>query len=378
MRIMFQLDKNPGIRFVMLDETYCHTTHNKNKMSIRHEDEDPAKMPRMPSKGPRVCIISAIISKKKKSDNRRRNNHAQILTSTTTIFSATESKKDYHGNFTSDLFCKWFETKLIPDVKEKTEENERIVFVMDNAAYHTAYDKQRWNLPSPKDKVSEYYRKLKEIIEKTEAQSQVKIQESDTKKVLSSKFKLWKSMYLKPKIVELAEKENMRVVFTPPYTPTLQPIELLWARVKDDAAKSYKQKRNMANLMKDLHEAFNTANENDGFIDRLFKHCAKNGKDMWAKDFTDENKDEQNAENEILEDMEENNTSQLVDDEAENEEGSWQNGVDGDVETEAFDMTTDADGEFPPADEFEDCEDEESWDEVMDEDDEETESERED
>ena len=40
-------------------------------------------------------------------------------------------------------------------------------------------------------------------------------------------------------LIKMADKEGWRCIFTPPYSPKLQPIELFWAHAKNYVGANY-------------------------------------------------------------------------------------------------------------------------------------------
>ena len=62
----------------------------------------------------------------------------------------------------------------------------------------------------------------------------------------------WQKENIDPKIVQLAAESGHTVVSTPPHFSDLQPIELLWARIKGRIAKSYSTKASSNNVWERL------------------------------------------------------------------------------------------------------------------------------
>ncbi|OQR87255.1 hypothetical protein ACHHYP_20409 [Achlya hypogyna] len=128
-----------------------------------------------------------------------------------------KSKDDYHGNFTAELFEKWFREccrTLACTVGNCT-------IHMDGAKYH----KRQLN-PHPNSR----WRK------------------SDIQNWLTLRSIVWQTSDIKASLlvmaaqhrepaqyvsVEIAREFNHVVLFTPPYHPELQPIEIIWACVKN-------------------------------------------------------------------------------------------------------------------------------------------------
>ena len=57
-------------------------------------------------------------------------------------------------------------------------------------------------------------------------------------------------------VSKLMTRHNHELIYTPPYLPGVQPIERLWAYVKNHVAARYKAGRTMRELIRQTHEGF--------------------------------------------------------------------------------------------------------------------------
>jgi transposase len=73
---------------------------------------------------------------------------------------------------------------------------------------------------------------------------------------LRSLAKEWINRNEKPEIVNLAEAEGHKVLFTPPYHSDFQPIELVWARVKGNVGRKYTNATTMKDVLERLDAEF--------------------------------------------------------------------------------------------------------------------------
>ena len=86
----------------------------------------------------------------------------------------------------------------------------------------------------------------------------------------------------------LAEAEGHRVLFTPPHHSDLQPIELLWAKLKGNIGRKYDANTTMSILKERLDEEFEASlgwNESvEGFIHKCSRLAAKFYKEQLVDD----------------------------------------------------------------------------------------------
>jgi transposase len=64
-------------------------------------------------------------------------------------------------------------------------------------------------------------------------------------------------------IKEIAEKNGIKILYLPPYSPDLNPIELMWSKIKTYLRKL--KARTIENLNKSIVEALNSVSKNDIF-----------------------------------------------------------------------------------------------------------------
>lgn len=125
---------------------------------------------------------------------------------------------DYHEEMNSKNFEKWFSNCL-----EKLEENA--VIVLDNAPYHS---RRVENLPTTswrKDSVKQW------LVSKN-----IAFDEGMLKAELMQIVRQHKSMYQAYAVDEMAKARNKLVLRLPPYHCELNPIEMIWADIKNYVA----------------------------------------------------------------------------------------------------------------------------------------------
>ena len=196
-----------------------------------------------------------------------------------TLWCADSNKGDYHKNMTSDLFMKWLNTKLIP-VFKRLYPNKKMILVADNAAYHhkreigtlsglkkkdlvllmAQYNVQYIDIPlTPRrlahfedeepDNVTdmgEFFRiefDLDTFSKRTTDPFLPTVEELQVG--FASYLRDFQPSALECKVEKALKQEGYDVLWTPPYTPDLQPIEIYWAIGKNRVAANYSTGRTM-------------------------------------------------------------------------------------------------------------------------------------
>ena len=153
------------------------------------------------------------------------------------IYKSTKKTGDSHGQVNYELFSKWFQEKLLPNIPKNS------LIIMDNAPYHNVLSPCSAPIPTSK----------KEYIRLWLAKNNIPVSND----------------CLKPEMVELlrklapaptyaidliAEQHGHEVLRTPPYHPELQPIETCWGIVKNQVSRNCDF--TMVNLLLQLDAAF--------------------------------------------------------------------------------------------------------------------------
>lgn len=132
------------------------------------------------------------------------------------------SSLDYHEDMTSSLFEEWFCNTLLPNLPESS------VIVMDNAPYHS---RQQNKVPTKSNNKKD----IKEFLEA----NNVYYEEHYTKKQLLEVMNT--KEYLKDYYVDNRAKEAGHTILRlPPYHCIFNPIELIWAQLKNTIRRTNK------------------------------------------------------------------------------------------------------------------------------------------
>lgn len=188
-----------------LDETYVNSSHNSN-MCWQSESE-PGIYADI-GKGRRLVIVHA-------------GSRDGLVNDALTIFKSDSKCGDYHGDMNATNFHNWVNHKLINKLAPNS------VVVMDNASYHCVQAEKIPTMSSLKTVMQDWLRK-----------HNVDFTADSTKAELFSLIKRTQSEknYTLDEMLKAAGHIVLRL---PPYHPDLNPIELVWADVKNDLASNY-------------------------------------------------------------------------------------------------------------------------------------------
>lgn len=188
---------------VYIDETYIHSGHTSSKM---WSDESRKGLFKNISKGPRLIIVHA-------------GGNMGFIPNALLIFKSGAKTGDYHSDMNAKNFGRWIEERLIPHLPTNS------VVVIDNAPYHNT---QTNHAPTSNSKKNEMIEWL--------TFKNIAFDSSMLKPQLYQLIKRYKSQYITYKFDEILRHNGHTVLRLPPYHPDLNPIELIWATVKNNVA----------------------------------------------------------------------------------------------------------------------------------------------
>lgn len=212
--------RHSGYEIIYIDESFLH--HHHGQQFSWFDEGDFLERPS--GKGRRWCFIHAI------SQNR-------LLENCLLSFEGKMSSGDYHGSFNFEVFHEWFLKQLIPNLPKKS------CIVIDRATYHMV----------PEERIVPTQMKKIEI-----------------QRWLTEKNIFWEEHWLKPKLLDVieqnidktplvqkeAQKRGHQLLILPVHHPELNPIELIWALVKNNCGKKLRNgmsfKDVLANLKSEL------------------------------------------------------------------------------------------------------------------------------
>lgn len=229
--------RNEGYNIVYLDETWVNQNHHKNYGWLPKcqpfgkdvEQDRTVKLPKFPSgKGKRLIVLHC-------------GSKDGFIPGCELVFVGQHKDGDYHSEMNSKLFLDWFENTLCISLDGPS------VIILDNASYHNTKVESSWcpNMNTRKDAMLDWLHKRN-------------IQHS----AIMTKVQLYELIKRnKPPIYyktdDIAHKYGHLVLRTPVKHCILNPIELIWAQVKD-----YVAERNITYKLNDVkklvYEAFDS------------------------------------------------------------------------------------------------------------------------
>ena len=271
--------------FVFTDETYVHRNHSSKNSYMSSN----STINRSSSKGQRLVILHAITpfgplcereengvpvsDLKWNGDTPHSKELSNGKLTCELMWKAQSSSGDYHDNMNPDMFMKWTTNKLVPTF-ERLHPNKKMILICDNAAYH--HKRELGSLSNftkneilelciqhnveyidiPMTEIRHNFLEVNEVVsvdvtddndcrvpfeyEKMKGRSS-----SSTPFVPSlDELKFGVLQYIrcnKPELLEckvekLLMERGHSILWTPPYTPDLQPIENFWGAGKNHAA----------------------------------------------------------------------------------------------------------------------------------------------
>ncbi|KAF2885507.1 hypothetical protein ILUMI_20657 [Ignelater luminosus] len=202
--------------------------YKKEGRNIVYIDETAAKTD---SKGKRLIIVHA-------------GGKSGFVPNALLIFPSGSKSGDYHHDMNYENFSKWLETQVLPNLPPRS------VLVVDNASYHNV---KLLQMPVSSTRKEEMIRWLQD--------KNIKHDPSLTKPELYEIIKQNKSKNITNKIDHLVEQYGHVILKLPPYHPEFNPIEKIWALVKNwVASRNVTFKLNdVANLAREKFEAIGVA-----------------------------------------------------------------------------------------------------------------------
>lgn len=194
----------------------------------------------------------------------------------TSLFLPKKGAEDYHEEMDEDLFEKWFEEMLIPNLPK----NKKNVIILDNASYHSRklnFPKQYW-----------VKRQIKEWL----YEKDIYFEEDYLKNELLETANVFKNIYDKYKIDCIGEKYrnhsdeqcrvDVHILRLPPYHCELNPIEMVWSEVKRYvSSKNSSFKQNDVKTL--IYEGYDKV-QNNGHWKNYVNHVIKLENNFWTVD----------------------------------------------------------------------------------------------
>jgi transposase len=232
----------PNSPFVYIDETFIHKNYVKYKILQPFNNSKKLRFKMSIGKGTRFSIIHA-------------GNEDGFIIGAEEIFVNSE--------INSQLFEKWLKEKLLPNVPPCS------VIVLDNAPTHS---KQYNKAPVNSDNITT----IRNWLKLNNISFKQNFKKSDLLKLV--KENTFNYNYNVDKIIRDSGQIPLRL---PPYHCELNPIELIWAQLKELISK-HNFNNNTQEFKNLISEAF--AKINDNFWRKCIRHTTKIESDFWISD----------------------------------------------------------------------------------------------
>jgi len=289
---------------VSTDESYIHTHHRNRYLWADALDSEGTHVKGSPSKGDRLILLHAM-TKDGLLHTPRRGRSAAPPTNVLSdvdytcevIFKGTVDSEDYHKNMDGTVFMNWIRNRLIPSFKRRYPD-KKLILVLDNAGYHHPRGAD-WVNPNEmrKEQLAAW------ITSHLPEGELMRVQEGERQRVFgktslfsnASKYaptcrqmRAWIKGYLlkHPDTNQtLLQQEFLRhgyqLIYTPPYQCDTQPIEMLWAYVKNYVGRVMGSDHSIAAVTELTRQGFygdlatNHAPADAAFCQSLIEHTHK-------------------------------------------------------------------------------------------------------
>ncbi|RHY24173.1 hypothetical protein DYB32_008962 [Aphanomyces invadans] len=239
----------PEAPVVYLDESYIHHHYSRHQDSLFDPTDDTP--PKSKHKGRRMCFIAGVMACGQ--------DDSKLVA--LDIFEGGKKPNnepmDYHGMFDHQYFVRWF-ARAMDEVEALGKTG--VTFVMDNAKYHKG-------LPGETPRGT--WRKADLLL--ACQRYGVDVESRDLKKTIWSRLKPVVAARVDPVVVAMARARRHAVVYTPPHHSDLQPIEMVWSKVKGDVGMKYTVDTTFADVRARLDVAF--AELPSPLIWKCVQHC---------------------------------------------------------------------------------------------------------
>lgn len=238
--------RKAGYRAIYLDESFLHHYHG-NQFSW-FIDNDFLERPT--GKGRRWCFIHAT-------------GEEGLIPNALRIFEAKKSTGDYHDMFNAKHFLEWWQMQLTPNLPSKC------VIIVDRATYHIIPEEQITPSTMRKAELCDWLTKNKIKWEKHWLRP--KLQEEVENKIDKT-----------PLIEKLAKKQGHKVLFLPVHHPELNPIETVWAVVKNECGRLLRSGIKFKEVRIHLEKAFTKISAQT--CQKLFDRIKQKENEYWKLD----------------------------------------------------------------------------------------------
>jgi hypothetical protein len=235
------------------DESYLHTAHSNQYCWYAPSSPSRNEVRGKASKGKRLILLHAITRhgllsapRRGRSSSAPSNVVSDEDLGCELIFEGLIDSEDYHKNMNGQVFMQWAQNRLIPTFK-RLFPGKKLILLLDNASYHhprgddwinpnkmSKYELAVWisdrvdSITVQRDGASKYFGKT------------ALFQPASRYAPTVDEMRAWVKAYLlqhpslnRTLLRQAFDAEGWQLLYTPPYYCECQPIELLWAHVKN-------------------------------------------------------------------------------------------------------------------------------------------------
>lgn len=280
------------------DESYLHTGHSNQYCYYSPASSARNQCRAKPSKGKRLIMLH-VMTRHGLLTAPRRGRSAAAPSNVVSdeelgcelIFEGLVDSEDYHKNMNGQIFMEWIHNRLIPTFK-RLHPGKKLILLLDNASYHHPRGPD-WVNPNKLTKLQ-----LAEWI--CERVDSITVKRNGVDKYFGKtalfqpasryaptveEMRQWVKDYLllhptlnRTLLRQAFDAEGWQLIYTPPYWCECQPVELLWAYVKNYVGRMMSIDQSVDHVTQLARQGFygDEANKHQGadadLCSRLFDH----------------------------------------------------------------------------------------------------------
>ena len=274
---LFEYSTDGNVVMIYLDESYCNEKHAQKYAVCKVDDQSTWSVEI--KDGRRLCFCTAICDMGEISIlDRERPVEAR---DSRWMFSPDKDqmkKKDYHASFDSTNFQAYFKDALVPACM-RVFPGKKLVFVMDNAAYHVSSSFEVAGDNGTSLSVHKQSNK-KLLVQFLQAHRGVNAANATMLRVELEALFVAVTEELGCDIARYLRSLGHDLLLTPPRVSIWQPIELYWASCKNEVAKLYRNGRGLVETRQQLNDSltkWGTATH----CSKLIAHATKQVRTWW-------------------------------------------------------------------------------------------------
>lgn len=274
---------------VYTDESYILTRHCAKQLWFSETSLTKADVQGDDNGGKRLILIHAMTRDGLLAEKSAVASNFLLDQSTTCefVFETLSSDGDYHSTVDSNTYFQWVKNRLITTFKTM-HPNKQMILVFDNASYHR-HRGSDWYSSSTMSRVQlisylnahhiETMTVNRDTVETTMTVPSINSRGSKTTPTVNElRTAVKQHLYDNPQhnateVEKEMKKHGYRIIYTPPFTPEVQPIELLWGTVKRQVAEKAVINRTIQQTKQQVEEAFQAVDE--VACNSLIQHCHK-------------------------------------------------------------------------------------------------------